>query len=345
MAILLLLVFGGVAYQAIKQQSAALQEIKETRFEQFRTSAEMAQRLSKVHVQLFGLVTWFSAYDKATQDRLIAEIPKTQAKLMADFQALQADAGNKSEEKQKMAEISGLLEKYRKEMDAAINMVQIDVTSALGDMRAVAGHFAALEKAFDELSALERQLADKTYAEAQAGARVALSINLVVLLLAIGIAGTIGFLTARRLLAQLGGEPALAVEVAGRIAGGDLTVAVPPAQPGSLIAAMGTMRDGLRQTMTRMSENAVALSAAAEQVASAAGQVAQRSSEQNDAAATMAAAIEEMSVSIGNVAASAKGASETSSHSGATAHEGAAIVLGAAQEMENIAGSVGEVSA
>ena len=344
-AVLLLLVFGAVAYQAIQSQSRAMQEIKETRFEQFRASAEMAERLSKVHVQLFGLVTWYSAYDKATQDRMIREIPTAQAKLIEDFRAWQADARNTPEENRKMAEIAGLLDQYRKEMDAAINMVQIDVTSALGDMKAVARHFTALEKAFDELSALQRQLADKTYIDAQAGTRLALSINLVVLVLAIGIAGALGFLTARQLLKQLGGEPALAVEIAGRIAEGDLSVAVPPAPAGSLIGAMRTMRDGLRQTMTRMSENAVALSASAEQVASAAGQVAQRSSEQNDAAASMAAAIEEMSTSIGTVAESAKGAASTSTHSGATAEEGSGIVLEAAREMENIAQSVEGVSA
>ena len=344
-AVLLLLVFGAVAYQAIQSQSRAMQEIKETRFEQFRASAEMAERLSKVHVQLFGLVTWYSAYDKATQDRMIREIPTAQAKLIEDFRAWQADARNTPEENRKMAEIAGLLDQYRKEMDAAINMVQIDVTSALGDMKAVARHFTALEKAFDELSALQRQLADKTYIDAQAGTRLALSINLVVLVLAIGIAGALGFLTARQLLKQLGGEPALAVEIAGRIAEGDLSVAVPPAPAGSLIGAMRTMRDGLRQTMTRMSENAVALSASAEQVASAAGQVAQRSSEQNDAAASMAAAIEEMSTSIGTVAESAKGAASTSTHSGATAEEGSGIVLEAAREMENIAQSVDAVSA
>ena len=344
-AILLLLVFGGVAYQAIKAQSSAMQEIKETRFEQFRTSAEMAEQLSKIHVQLFGLVTWFTAYDKATQDKMILEIPKAQSKLAADFKTWQADVKNSADEKQKMAEIAILLEKYRKEMDAAINMVQLDVTSALGDMKAVASHFAALEKAFDDLSTFEHQLAEKKYAEAQSSARFSLSINLVVLVLAIGIAAVIGFVTARRLLSQLGGEPGLAVEVAGRIARGDLSVSVPPAPSGSLIAAMATMRDGLRDTMNKMSGTAVALSGAAEQVAIAAGQVAQRSNEQNDAASSMAAAIEEMSVSISNVAESAKGASASSSHSGETAKEGATIVLGAAQEMENISHSVGEVSA
>lgn len=343
-AVLMLLVFGAVAYNAISTQNHAMDEIKETRFEQFRSSAEMAERLSKIHVQLFGLVTWFTASDKSTQDRLIAEIPKAHAQLVSDFHSWQSSSKNTAEEKQKMAEIAIALENYRKEMDAAINMVQLDVTSALGDMKAVAKHFATLEKLFDDLSLLERQLADKTYEGAKSGAHWALSINLVVLVLALLIAGGIGLVTARRLLAQLGGEPSLAVEIANRIAEGNLSKQVPPAPSGSIIAAMATMRNGLGETIARISENAVALSSAAEQMSSASANVARQSAEQNDAAASMAAATEEMSASINLVADNAKSASEASSHSGSTAQEGVDIILGASQEMENIAESVGEVA-
>lgn len=340
----MLLVFGAVAYNAISTQNHAMDEIKETRFEQFRSSAEMAERLSKIHVQLFGLVTWFAASDKSTQDRLIAEIPKAHARLVSDFQSWQSSSKNTAEEKQKMAEIAIALENYRKEMDAAINMVQLDVTSALGDMKAVAKHFATLEKLFDDLSLLERQLADNTYEAAKSGAQWALSINLVVLVSAVLIAGGIGLVTARRLLAQLGGEPSLAVEIAYRIAEGNLSQQVPPAPSGSLIAAMATMRNGLSETISRMSTNAVALSSAAEQMSSTSANVARQSAEQNDAASSMAAATEEMSASINLVADNAKSASEASSHSGSTAQEGAEIILGASQEMENIAESVGEVA-
>lgn len=343
-AVLMLLVFGAVAYNAISTQNHAMDEIKETRFEQFRSSAEMAERLSKIHVQLFGLVTWFAASDKSTQDRLIAEIPKAHARLVSDFQSWQSSSKNTAEEKQKMAEIAIALENYRKEMDAAINMVQLDVTSALGDMKAVAKHFATLEKLFDDLSLLERQLADNTYEAAKSGAQWALSINLVVLVSAVLIAGGIGLVTARRLLAQLGGEPSLAVEIAYRIAEGNLSQQVPPAPSGSLIAAMATMRNGLSETISRMSTNAVALSSAAEQMSSTSANVARQSAEQNDAASSMAAATEEMSASINLVADNAKSASEASSHSGSTAQEGAEIILGASQEMENIAESVGEVA-
>ena len=344
LAVFLLVLFGGVAYHTISAQGAAMQEIKETRFEQFKLSTEMSERLSRVHVQLFGLVTFFNAYDKATQDRYLTETPKMLSTMMADFKRWESNTGLNSEEKKKLSEIAVLLEKYRKDTDAAINMTQLDVTSALGDMRGVAATFALLEKAFDEMNQLERSLADKTYVEAKQKTLTALWVNIIVLLLAIILAGSIGWLTARKLLQQLGGEPALAAALASRIASGDLTVQVPLAPAGSLLFAMASMRDGLRDMIVRMTVDSKGLSASAEQVAEASQQVARRSSEQNDAATSMAAAIDEMSVSISNVSDSAKEAAGMSSHSGATAREGASIVIGAAQEMQNIAGSVQDVS-
>ena len=343
-AVLLLVVFGGVAYRALSAQDAAMEEISETRFEHFRTSTLLSDRLSNAHVDLFGLVTWFSAYDQTTQQRLIGEVPKKVAAIAADLKQWESKAKLNGEEKAKTAIITGLIEKYRKDADAAIYMVQLDVTSALGDMKTVSATYLQLEKAFGELSTLEHQLADSTYAAARAQARSALWINAFVLLIAILIAATIGLVTARTLLRELGGEPALAAEIATRIAGGDLAADVPAAPAGSLLAAMKTMRDELRNMIAQMNSNAAALSTSAEQVAGASQQVARSSTEQSDAASSMASAIEQMSVSISNVSQSANEASGISSHSGATAREGAGIVIGAAREMKNIAKSVDSVS-
>jgi len=343
-AILLLVLFGGVAYHALSAQDEAMKEISETRFEHFRTSTLAAERLSRVHVDLFGLVTWFAAYDKPTQERLVAEAPKKLAGIVADLKQWEAKASLNAEEKAKAGAIVGLLEKYRKDADAATYMVQIDVTSALGDMKTVAATYLQLEQAFGELTALEHQLANATYAAAKAQARSALLINAAVLALAILIAATIGLVTARKLLRELGGEPSRAAEVATRIADGDLASDVPAAPAGSLLAAMKTMRDGLRSMIAQMNANAAALSTSAEQVAGVSQQVARSSGEQSEAASSMASAIEQMSVSISNVAESASEASGISTHSGATAREGAGIVISAAQEMKNIAASVGGVS-
>ncbi|MFZ2854045.1 MAG: methyl-accepting chemotaxis protein [Rhodocyclaceae bacterium] len=343
-AVLLLVVFGGVAYRALSAQDSAMEEISETRFEHFRSSTLLADRLSQAHVELFGLVTWFSAYDKPTQERLIAEAPKKLAAIATDLKQWETAARLNGDEKAKTTQITGLIEKYRKDADAAIYMLQIDVTSALGDMKNVSASYLLLEKAFAELSTLEHRLAETTYTTARAQARAALWINAIVLVLAILIAATIGLFTARKLLRELGGEPSCAAEVATRIAGGDLAAEVPAAPAGSLLAAMKTMRDELRSMIGQMNANAAALSSSAEQVASASQQVARSSGEQSDAASSMASAIEEMSVSIGNVADSASQASGISSHSGETAREGAGIVIGAAQEMKNIAESVGSVS-
>ena len=343
-AIVLLIVFGIVAYQAISAQGRALQEINDVRFEHYRQSTLLADRVSRTHLGMFRLVTWFTAYDQATQDKLIDEVNRGLTGIDQELQRWSSDERVVAEEKQRLGELRSLLGKYKQSAEAAVFMVKIDVTSALGDMKTVEASYQALAAAFAELNNLEQRLAAETYTAAQAASRRALVFNLTLLCAAIAIAAAIGLTTARRLIRQLGGEPADAVEVAGRIAAGDLTVRVPMAPQGSLMAAMEDMRNGLREMIGQMNQHSADLSSAAAQLAGAARHVAQSSVEQNDAAAAMAASIEQMSVSIGSVADNSQQAASLSTASGDTAQSGAEVILGASLEMETIASSVNQVA-
>jgi methyl-accepting chemotaxis protein len=344
-AIFLLAVCGVISYRALSAQGAAMEEINDVRFEHYRISSTLADRVARIHLDMFRLVTWFSAFDKATQDGMVGDINTQFAGVKSDLQKLSADPRFSGEEKTMLAAIAELVEKYRQATEAAVFMVRLDVTSALGDMKTAEAAYFQVAKRFAEIDALEHRLARETYATARADSQHAVLVNLGVLLAAIAIAAVLGLSTARRLLRQLGGEPAVAVDVAGRIAAGDLAVEVPAAPAGSLMAAMATMRDGLRTTIARMNAHATELSAAAEQLTAASRHVAQSSREQNDAAASMAAAIEEMSVSIGSVAENAGEASSLSAQSGQTAQSGAGVILDAAGEMEAISASLKDVSA
>jgi methyl-accepting chemotaxis protein len=344
-AICLLIVFGIVAYQALSSQGRAMEEINDVRFEHYRMSTAMADRVSRAHLDMFRLVTWFQAYDKTMQERLISEVNQSLTGIDRDLASWVDDQRFSDEEKQEIAALYGLLGQYKKSTDTAIFMVKIDVTSALGDMKTVEGNYQKLAKAFAALDELEQRLSAETYAAAKSASNRALGFNVFVLLAAIGIAAAIGLTTARQLLQQLGGEPAAAAEVAARIAAGDLTVKVPPAPKGSLMAAMEEMRNGLRKMIGQMNDHSSELSSASQQLASASRHVARSSTEQNDAAASMAASIEQMSVSISSVAENSQQASALSAASGETAVSGSQIILGASHEMESIAASVNHVAA
>ena len=343
-AIALLLLFGVVAYMAVSTQDAALDDISNTRFDRYKVSASLSDQVAQSHNTMFRLVSWFSVYDKATQNNLLGEVPKGIAKTIAKLDAWSKEAQLSEQEKAQIGRIQGLIGLYQKDVASALDMLTIDVPSALGNMKSAEDSFQKLKLEFDKLNQLEAELVAARYQEAKATSRQALLINLLLLLATIGIAAAIAFSTARSLLAQLGGEPTYAVEIANCIAKGDLAVEVKSARAGSILAAMAAMRTSLRSTIGKVHDDAELLSGAATQLAAAANNVAQSSSQQSDSAVSMAAAVEQLNVSIGHVAENAHGAADITRQSGETAKRGTDIIVRAAQEMEKIATSVQTVA-
>ena len=195
-----------------------------------------------------------------------------------------------------------------------------------------------LKEVEDRLSSDLTAAADDLVGEARAMmvAYVALAAAAVVATL------LVAFNLIRKILAQIGGEPAEAVAVAQRIAAGDLTmdVHVGPGDSESMLAAIHAMQVTLRNVLASLQDEARRVSATAEQLSASSSQVAQGSQEQAEAAASMAAAVEEMTVSIGHVSERSEEASQLSTHSGALARQGAEVIDSAASEMQNIEASV-----
>ena len=343
-AIALLLLFGVVAYMAVSTQDAALDDISNTRFERYKVSASLSDQVAQSHNTMFRLVSWFSVYDKATQNNLLGEVPKGIAKTIAKLDAWNKEVQLGDQEKAQISRIQVLIGHYQKDVASALDMLTIDVPSALGNMKSAEDSFQKLKLEFDKLNQLEAELVAARYREAKATSHQALLINLLLLLATIGIAAAIALSTARSLLAQLGGEPTYAVEIANCIAKGDLAVEVKSARAGSILAAMAAMRTSLRSTIGKVHDDAELLSGAATQLAAAANNVAQSSNQQSDSAVSMAAAVEQLNVSIGHVAENAHGAADITRQSGDTAKHGTEIIVRAAQEMEKIATSVQTVA-
>jgi methyl-accepting chemotaxis protein len=150
-------------------------------------------------------------------------------------------------------------------------------------------------------------------------------------------------LIVRRLLKQLGGEPAYATEISRRISEGDLAfdIAVREGDASSLLANMREMQLHLRSLVGQVLGSARQLGESVSHFASSAQQVADTSREQNAATGAMAAAIEEITVSIATVADNAKHAQEMAEEAGRLSGEGATTVRDAIGEMGKIASTVG----
>jgi len=122
---------------------------------------------------------------------------------------------------------------------------------------------------------------------------------------------TILLLNARSILKLLGGEPTAMVELAQRIADGDL-VAGDQTQsiPGSLLAVLQEMRKKLRRLIGNVVEEGRALQSTSTELALAAEDMAGGAEQSASKADTVAAATEEMSANMGTVTMASEQAAE-----------------------------------
>jgi methyl-accepting chemotaxis protein len=169
---------------------------------------------------------------------------------------------------------------------------------------------------------------------------------LVVALVAVLSMLALSLIIARNLLKQLGDEPAYVVQLAERIANGDLseTISVPVGDQGSLIAAFARMQVGLSAMIgdTRQSANAIAV--AAQSMFAAGAQVEKSSGAQSEAASAVAAAVEQTSVSISETASNAHTANETATRARADIEKTLTTVRETADNVDQLAGMINEAS-
>lgn len=150
----------------------------------------------------------------------------------------------------------------------------------------------------------------------------------------------------RAVTQPLGAEPDEVKAAVAIITQGDLRrdIAVKPGDSDSLLAAMKTMQDALRRMVGELKAHADSVASAAQHLSATSGDLAIRTSQQSEAASGMAAAVEEMTVSINHVADSANEAREVTARAGELSHMGSQVIQETQQEMEKIAEVVSESS-
>ena len=154
------------------------------------------------------------------------------------------------------------------------------------------------------------------------------------------------FAIVRNLLLTLGGEPEYAAKVAHRIAAGDLsaTIQLASGDTSSLLASMKEMQDGLRGMIEQIIVATVQLAGSAKQLSASSHQVQEATNQQTDAAATVAATVEEMTVSIGHISDNTADVNRSAIESKRMAEEGEDLAQKTIAEMNRIVDNVNQSS-
>ncbi len=167
------------------------------------------------------------------------------------------------------------------------------------------------------------------------------ALGIVVILLAVG---GIAWWMARGILAQIGGEPAEAAHIMGQVAAGDLTVSLAVSRKESLLGELNHLVQALRQMMEEISRSSASVATSAREIADTSVQVADSAASETEATQAMAAAMEELTVSITHVSDNAEETDRHSSGAAELARQGEVSVQQVSSKIAVMAHTVGDAA-
>jgi methyl-accepting chemotaxis protein len=182
--------------------------------------------------------------------------------------------------------------------------------------------------AWKRFIAYEKSQLDAGVAAAEGDYRIA-AFGLYGLLAAALLAGLgVGVWLTRWVLRALGGEPAYAAEIAGRIAGGDLSMVVntEPGDSSSLLYAMKTMRANLDHIVGRVRAGTDGMATATSEIATGNLDLSTRTEEQASSLQQTASSMEELTANVMQNAAGAQQASRLAAEASDAAAKGGQVV-------------------
>jgi methyl-accepting chemotaxis protein len=202
------------------------------------------------------------------------------------------------------------------------------------------------QDAMDEDVQLQRQhnARDAAAASAAYGSARSLMLAMSVFALVAGVAAAM--LIARRLLGQLGGEPDVAAEIAGRIAAGDLTVQVATRRDdeASMMKAMSVMRESLLRIVSEVRQGTETINTAAAQIAAGNLDLSSRTEQQASALEETASSMEQLTSAVRENGSNARQANELAAAATEVAQQGGAVVGQVVQTMGSISASSRKIS-
>ena len=153
-------------------------------------------------------------------------------------------------------------------------------------------------------------------------------------------------LVARGVFRQVGGEPAYAETAMQRMANGDLTerLQVKAGDRGSIVATLQSMQESMRQLISGTVGSAAAVVKESEAMRKDAQELSLIANEQSTATAAIAAAVEELTVSINVMSDSANAAKDLSANSERKAHDCLTVVSTATEKINQVSAVMSNAS-
>ncbi len=197
-----------------------------------------------------------------------------------------------------------------------------------------------------DLNKAKNAAVEQTKAEVNAFSQRMLTITLVLVVLALGVASVIVLWLVRHIMKQLGGEPVYAVEVAQAISEGDFSrsVSLEKGDTSSLLYAVNGMRENLTATVGSIRQAADTIAVASREIASGNADLSSRTEEQASSLEETASSMEELTSTVRQNAENARQANQLVVSTADVAVKGGEVVGQVVDTMASIKDSSRKIS-
>ena len=338
-ALMFLVAVGLTGYFALSSQRQALNDLVRIRQEHARVANDFVEGVLSVHSNIYRIFTWSANIDEAKLNKTAKAQFDRVDKIGGAFDKWLGQPALDDQERALGKKMQVALAKYKKSIVQAIDLATVDVNTGLSAMQTADDDFRALDKLGTQLVVVEKNLGDADYAASGAAYRRALEVMASVFVLALAMVLVISLFIARAIVRPI----AAATRVAARVADGDLSAAIPAGgndEVGQLLHVLKRMQDELRAMIGSIDDGSRLVGSAAENMAAAAGQISRSAETQSEAISNTAAAVEQMTVSIGQVSENAGAARGVAQKTSEIADRGKHQADTTATEIRKIASSV-----
>ncbi|WP_295990183.1 methyl-accepting chemotaxis protein [Rugamonas sp.] len=338
----LLALMTGLGVNRMAQMQERIEEITQVNNVEARLAGVMDLSVTERALALRNLILLTESKDAGAETQRIATQEKNYAEAQDKLGVMFASASTAPEERQ-------LLDLVKQQAVLATPIIARATALALDKKSDEAYKLLRYElrpvqklwwEKLRELKALEETQNVDAAAQAQSAYVNARALMFIIGGVALLVSIAAAVMITRSVLRKLGGEPDYAVAVAGRIAAGDLTVAIDTrsGDNSSLLFAMRAMRDSLATIVGQVHASTATIASASSQIASGNMDLSSRTEQQASSLEETASSMEQLTSTVKQNADHARQANGLAVSASAVAQKGGAVV-------SQVVGTMGSIDA
>lgn len=320
------------------QTSGAMAAASKIYTERTEPSVDLLKAVNNLHRARQLILTATSEEREDAALKHLQQIQQTETEMDAAFNRF---ASVNAQHADDLKKVRALIAEYNQAKNQSVKMIEVgDLPSALENIKSNAGpKFALVLSELERLINEQSNGAARDYKETKDAIESSNLYSLLMLTLLFVISSVMFFVIGKMILRQLGGEPGLAAETVRQVASGNLNAGANTRATTGLLADIGQMSISLASIVREIRAISDGITERSTSSFGHMQNVAARSAEQSTAATSVAAAVEELAVSIDSVACNAHETELSASASLETAKEGFGAVRELVSSMEQLSKS------